>query len=379
MFALLLCAIAAVVAIPPARAATDDAAAPVTLRDPLVVTLESGRGRINYGAGVVKATGYGIAPASLLVSDPAKAQQAALDDARAAALRTLARTVNAIQVTATSQVQTYAAANDAIGTGIAALLQSAPSVSASSEPDGTALVVVELPLYGQNSIAGLILPALLPKESPARSTSVTSPASAATEAAAGGNSPSTPAGTSGPDASSAAVPGASASVTTGATDQTTGASPSAADTTSDMPPMPVEPASLGGTEPGNQDAATPTPASDPGPFTAVIVDCRGLNTAALLSPRIADAAGREIYGATRATPAFAIETGIVGYPRSMAEALPSSRCGAHPLVVRAVRPPDAHGVDATVSVADGDRILAMDAHGHYLEATRVMLLIGPAP
>jgi hypothetical protein len=77
------------------------------------------------------------------------------------------------------------------------------------------------------------------------------------------------------------------------------------------------------------------------------------------------------------TPEYAIETGIVGYPRSMPDALRSARAGAHPLIVRAVRANDKFRFNPCISSEDGDRILAANNRDHFLEATRVIFLVDP--
>jgi hypothetical protein len=120
-----------------------------------------------------------------------------------------------------------------------------------------------------------------------------------------------------------------------------------------------------------------TPQTDNGPFTSLIVDCRGLRIDAIMSPKLMDTAGREIYGTVRVTPEYAIETGIVGYPRSMPDALRSARAGAHPLIVKAVRANDKFRFNPCISMEDGDRILAANNRDRFLEATRVIFLVDP--
>jgi len=320
-------------------------ASPDTDRDALVETVQHGRGRINYGAGVVKATGYGALPANRDDITPAQAKLMALGAARADALRTLAMTVSSIQVTATTTVKNYQLENDTVQTKLSALLQGPRVVSESVQSDGTAVVIVELPLYGSNSVASAVFPEILPKRS---ASSEKPPADADTSSA------DTPADTD----------------TTTTADSWHGP---------DQPAVRITPVSgksaptdaYGAVDPG------PTPASDTGPFTSVLVDCRGLNIEAIMSPKLMDTTGREIYGTLRVTPEYAIETGIVGYPRSMTEALRTARCGAHPLIVKAVRVGDVHRFNPVIALEDGDRILAVNRHSHFLEQTRVIFLVDP--
>jgi hypothetical protein len=293
--------------------------------DPLVQTVASGKGRVNYHAGVVKATGYGAPPAN--AETPAQARLMALGAARADALRTLAMTVSSIQVTATTRVRNYVLESDVVSTKLDAVLNAPRVVSEAFNRDGTATVVVELPLYGENSVASAVLPQVLPPSS--------------------GRPP---------------VPGPSSSWVGPAEPAVRIERPAAA-----APRV----TRLPGGEPGL------TPLSDLGPFTSVIVDCRGLGIEAIMSPKLYDTAGREIYGTVRVTPEYAIETGIVGYPRSMAEAIRSPRAGAKPLIVRAVRAADKFRFHPVVSLEDGDRILAANNRDRFLERTAVIFLVDP--
>lgn len=249
--------------------------------DPTVDIVADGKGRINYDRGIVKATGYGVAPAKTV--SPAQAKLMALGAARADALRTLAMTVSSIQVTSTTKVKNYALQSDVVETHLSALLQSAQVVSETMQPDGTGIVVVQMPLYGANSVASVVLPEVL-------------------------NSGNT--GNAAPDAVSS-EPTAAVRGGTGANENGEFVGPPEP-AVRVIPPAPRPgPRSYRVTDPG------PTPLSDSGPFTCLLVDCRGLNIDAIMSPKLMDTTGREVYGTVHVKPEYAIETGIVGYPRSI--------------------------------------------------------------
>jgi len=298
-------------------------------RDPLVDTTENGRGRVDYNRGAVQATGYGAPPTN--ANSPAQARLMARGAAIADALRTLAMTVSSIQVTANTKVKNYELKSDEVATRLEALLESPRIVSEKFQADGTSVVIVELPLYGRESVAAAVLPEVL-GVSP-------SPSSSAPRGGgfAGGGRFAGPEG--------GAIPIRPAAP----------ARP--------LPPLGVEP--------------NLTPLTDPGPFTSVIVDCRGLGVEAVMSPKLYDTTGREIYGTVRVSPDYAIEVGIVGYPRSMGQALRTSRAGSHPLIVRAVRVADRHRFNPVVSLEDGDRILAANSRDKFLLRTAVIFLVDP--
>lgn len=298
-------------------------------RDPLIDTAADGKGRINYAAGTIKATGYGAPPPS--AQSPVQARLLAMRAAVVDAQRNLAATVSSIQVTASTKVRNYIVQSDEVDTRLSVVLDQARTVSETFERDGTAVAVVEIPMYGPTSVASVVLPRVL---------------SAAPAAAA----------------SYSAVAPSSARVFAGPSSPAYRIEP--------MRPAPPPLALLGGEPPL-------TPLSDSGPFTAVLVDCRGLGIQAVMSPKLLDTTGREVYGTVRVTPEYAIETGIVGYPRSMAEAIRGARAGSHPLIVRALRAADKHRFHPVISIEDADRILAANNRDRFLERTAVIFLVDP--
>ena len=328
--------------------------------DPLVDCTADGKGRINFNVGVVKATGYGAPPAEGVAGTPAQAKLMALGAARADALRTLAMTVSSIQVTAETTVKNYVLQKDEVRTSLSAILKSPRIVSESMQADGTASVVMELPLYGANSVASIVYPEVLRNSGTVSSNSGDENRETAADTAA----PSTfstngvrmdrraPAGGAGADGSGNFKGPAQPAIRL-------------------TPPVPRRIRPLTGAEPGLTSRA------DDGPFTSVLIDCRGLNVEAIMSPKIYDTTGREVYGTVRVTPEYAIDTGIASYPRSMAEAIQSARAGSHPLIVRALRTADKHRFNPVISMEDGDRIIAANNRDRFLEQTRVILLVDP--
>lgn len=321
--------------------------------DPLVDVVADGKGRINYANGVVKATGYGAPPSD--ASSPAQSRLMAMGAAKADALRNLAMSVSSIQVTAETKVKNYVLENDTVKTQLSAILQSPRLVSEKYQPDGTAVVVMELPMYGPNSVASVILPEVLQPSDSARNT----PNMDAVDGAPRVRLPDAAPGVDGARAGGA-----------GADKDGNFKGPKDPAIRINAPKSAPRPAPLA-VEPGL------TPLSDSGPFSAVIVDCRGLGVEAIMSPKLFDTAGREVYGTVRVAAEYAIETGIVSYPRSMTEAVRSARSGKHPLIVRAVRTADKFRFNPVISMEDADRILAANNREHFLEQTRVIFLVDP--
>jgi hypothetical protein len=327
-------------------------------RDPLVDTVGNGKGRINYSAGTIKATGYGAPPSS--VTSGSQARLMALGAAKADALRNLAMAVSAVQVTSKTKVKNYVLESDTVETKLSAMLQSPRVISEKIQRDGTAEVVVELPLYGPGSVAEAILPEVIREGREEREERGDRGRDRDQGRDREGRGPDT------------ITPGAPVSP------KDVELKPNPGDNFKE----PRAPATQIATGPRIRPIVRPnveaglTPSDDRGPFSAIVLDCRGLGLRATLAPKLYDATGRELYGTVSIDPDFAIETGIVGYPRTMYDALRSRRAGNHPLIVKAVRV-ERGGTDPVVSFDDAERILSANKRDRFFEKTRVIFLCDP--
>lgn len=346
-------------------------------RDPLVDTIDSGRGTIDYGNGTVKATGRGAMPARNREFGSGQARLMARGAARADALRNLAMAVSSVQVTSTTKVKNYVLDSDTVETRVSALLRSPRVISERDLPDGTAEVVVELPLYGRDSVAETILPEVIRGERREdrndrrgdRSERYDEPRRREESRPYDRRNDSSERYERQPDPIVSGAPVHPSRVEL---------KPNPGDTFRE----PREPATRIALEPRTGPAVRPnvepglTPSDARGPFSSVIVDCRGLNLRASIAPKLLDVSGREVYGTVRVDPDFAIETGIVGYPRSMYDALRAKRAGNRPLIVRAVRAGKG-GTDAILSYEDAERLLDANRRDRFFEKTRVIFLCDP--
>lgn len=323
--------------------------------DPYVDVVAQGKGRVNYSAGVVRATGYGAPSANAV--NPAQARLMALGAARADALRNLAMAVSSIQVTGTTKVKNYVTESDTVETRVSAILQNARIVSETTGKDGMAAVVVEIPLYGKGSVATAILPEAL---------AAPRPTEAAPDPGPRRTSPPRPAPRPAPEPEPEPLPGKGlkTSPRDPFKEPRGGAKPIKPE------PRPAKPA------PKNYKLPLTSPIEE-GPFTALIIDCRGLGIQAVMSPKIYDETGTEVYGTLNVDVDYAIEIGIVGYPRSVEEALASKRAGEKPLVVQALRAKDSYKIDVVVSNRDAKRILDENKDAAFLSKCRVILLCDP--
>ena len=138
---------------PRKRSTALPAAAPSWWESAGVEVVAAGKGRINYEAGVVKATGLGaLAPPTLSRShaqDTLDARQAALADA----LRTLAVAVGRVRVTANTRVENLVLKDDEVRLRVDGVLDRAQVIEESASPSGVYRVVVQIPLTGAGSVS----------------------------------------------------------------------------------------------------------------------------------------------------------------------------------------------------------------------------------
>ena len=130
-------------------------------------------------------------------------------------------------------------------------------------------------------------------------------------------------------------------------------------------------------EPKANPLAPGAPAPDGAEYTSLIVDCRGLGVEACMSPRLLDEDGREVYGKVMVSADYAIETGIVAFPRSVDDAMNCSRAGRRPLVVRARGVADRNRFNPYISERDARRIADANRDSRFFERTAVIFLVDP--
>ncbi|HHX39106.1 MAG TPA: hypothetical protein GX715_04005 [Armatimonadetes bacterium] len=123
------------------------------------------------------------------------------------------------------------------------------------------------------------------------------------------------------------------------------------------------------------EASLLTPPDAQGPFTGLIVDARGLHVRTAMSPRLLDAAFRDVYNAAHASAEYAEGVGVVGYMGSIQAALKNPRVGARPLVVRAVGVADAHRACPVLSLEDARRFVEDPGSGKVIATCAVCFVI----
>ena len=112
-------------------------------------------------------------------------------------------------------------------------------------------------------------------------------------------------------------------------------------------------------------------------YTSIVVDCRGLKMESCMSPRLYQKSGAEVYGTMQVPPDYVIETGIAAFPRSLNDALRTSRTGNNPLMVRACGAQDRNRFYAVISDDDAEKVREANRDSHFFERTAVVFLLDP--
>ena len=279
----------------------------------MVEVIAGGKGRINYEANLVKAVGLGALPPPTLSQSRAQNVLSARNAALADALRTLGMAVSRVRVSSDSRVQNFVLQSDEIRLRVRALVASAQVVDEKYLPTSGVFRIVV-----QMNLTG--------------------PNSVSEAVGVGG----------------------------------------------DMGDMGGGDMEVNKGEINKGESAAPTPEFVPGApapasarYSCVLVDCRGLQMASCMSPRIYQTTGDEVWGTMQIPPEFVIETGIAAFPRSMEGAMRCSRAGSNPLIVKAYAMRDSNRFYPIISNKDADTLREANRDSHFFERTAVIFLLDP--
>lgn len=124
---------------------------------------------------------------------------------------------------------------------------------------------------------------------------------------------------------------------------------------------------------------TPLPKPSGGPYTGLIIDCRGLGVKAAISPKVLRPDNSEVWGTVSAITQEAVnQNGIVGYLSTIEAAQQSPRAGSNPLIVRAIGKQGSFEANAVVSVEDARNILDANkeaSNPKFLDSFHVVFVI----
>ena len=114
-------------------------------------------------------------------------------------------------------------------------------------------------------------------------------------------------------------------------------------------------------------------------YTGLLVDARGLDVFPAMSPKIIDEEGREVYGSAYVSRDFALEFGIVGYAKDLANARKNDRVSDNPAVVKGVKAIGVKNSDIVIRQEDADALRSAAKNLSFLEKCRVIIVVGEKP
>ncbi|MBI5547966.1 MAG: hypothetical protein HY901_29135 [Deltaproteobacteria bacterium] len=106
--------------------------------------------------------------------------------------------------------------------------------------------------------------------------------------------------------------------------------------------------------------------------TGLVIDASGLRPKPALAPRLLDEGGKEVYSSAVVEPTALKSNGIAGYLKSLDEARKSSRVGAKPLVIKALRVAGAS--DLVIANVDAERLRDPKGNVSFLGEGRVIIV-----
>ena len=112
-----------------------------------------------------------------------------------------------------------------------------------------------------------------------------------------------------------------------------------------------------------------------GPYTGVIIDCRGLHYTPTFVPTFLAPDGTDIWGVTKINTLMVMEKGLIGYADSIPHAIAGTRAGAAPYLLTPLGTAGALHGDLVLSPEDITMLQSKNTVGNLLAGQSVVLVI----
>ncbi|MFC1488489.1 hypothetical protein ACFL6B_01435 [Thermodesulfobacteriota bacterium] len=123
------------------------------------------------------------------------------------------------------------------------------------------------------------------------------------------------------------------------------------------------------------ESSVPSDNPVPALYTGLVVDARGLGAKAVMSPKIFDESGQEVYGPTFVSREFSVQQGMSEYVIDLTAAQDSLRVADTPLIVRGLRTDEPGGTNIIISNADASKLKSASEHLSFLKKCRVIIVM----
>jgi hypothetical protein len=114
---------------------------------------------------------------------------------------------------------------------------------------------------------------------------------------------------------------------------------------------------------------------DPGVFSGLVVDARGINAKPAMAPLLVDENGRHVYGSPFISREYAVQHGVSAYVRSLADPSDHTRVAPKPLLVKGLRTLADRNSDIVISNADAARLRGASQNLSFLRQCRVIIIL----
>jgi hypothetical protein len=110
-------------------------------------------------------------------------------------------------------------------------------------------------------------------------------------------------------------------------------------------------------------------------FTGLVVDARGLGSKPVMSPKILDETGQEVYGSAFVSREYAVQQGMSGYSKDLTAAKSNQRVAGNPLTVKGLRIEGTGHSDIVISNADASRLRSAFENLSFMRKCRVIIVV----
>ena len=110
-------------------------------------------------------------------------------------------------------------------------------------------------------------------------------------------------------------------------------------------------------------------------YTGLVVNAKGIDLVPAMAPRILDESGTVVYGNLNLDPVFVKRFGMVGYLRSLEQALENDRVQGNPLVVNALNSSGLKRADLVISDPEAAAIRKLSQSQAFLKEARVVIIL----
>lgn len=110
-------------------------------------------------------------------------------------------------------------------------------------------------------------------------------------------------------------------------------------------------------------------------FTGLVVDARGLGSKPVMSPKILDETGQEVYGSAFVSREYAVQQGMSGYSKDLTAAKSNQRVAGNPLTVKGLRIEGNGRSDIVISNSDASRLRSAAEHLSFMRKCRVIIVV----